>query len=122
MKQLYLNLIIVSLLLASIVSALFTLPTTFTLNPNMNNLPTPQPNQKLFGCPYELPITFRNINATLYSQQGNTITVNATFSLYANGQRSACSVPYTLITCNAGNWQNCLEDYITTESVNNING
>lgn len=120
MKRIFIIGIITIILVGIVIAQGFTLPTTFTLNPNWALLPSPQPNQKIFGCPYELPLEIRHFRYTNYGVNGGNVWINASFSLYSGDKRSACGVKQQIFTCPISNWQGCLENYITTQSNNNI--
>ena len=98
----------------------FSFPQGLTLNPDFSFLPTPQPNQKIFGCPYELPATLRDFRYYSSELNGATITAEVSFSLHTGNKRSACSVPRQNITINFFDIEGSIENYIITESQNNI--
>jgi hypothetical protein len=99
----------------------WTFPQNINLNPNWNILPSPQPNQKIFGCPYVLPMQLRDFRYYSSELNGGTITAEVSFSLHTGNKRSACSVPRQNITISLFNIEGSLENYIITQSSQNIN-
>lgn len=122
MKKLNLILLIIGMMsITLVVAQTFTLPSTFTINPNFAGLPTPQPNQKILGCTYAFPIEIRDVKIYGYSVQGQNVNLNASFSLYTDNKKSACSIKQRVFTVNIPTWQQSLASLIVTTSQNNIN-
>lgn len=118
--KLIISIIGLILLISLVLAQPFVLPSTFTINPNFAGLPSPQPNQYIFGCKYEFPIQLRDVNVYDYNVVGQNLNLNASFSLYTGNKKSACGVKQQIITVNLADWQNSLASLITTNSQNNI--
>jgi len=113
--------LIISIFITTIVIAQgWTLPSTFTINPNFTGLPTPQANQKIFGCSYTFPIQLRDIKVYNYNLQGLNLNLNASFSLYTKNKTSVCNVKQKVFNINLVTWQNNLASYIVNQSNNSI--
>lgn len=120
-RTIIISIIAMILLIGIVIAQGFVLPSNFTINPNFAGLPTPQPNQKIFGCPYVFPIQLRDVKVWGYTVNGGTLNLNASFSLYSDNKRNVCGVRQEIISINLANWQESLASYIVTESESNIN-
>lgn len=112
--------LLVVLVVSLAVAQGWSLPSTFTINPNFAGLPIPQPNQTIFGCKYAFPIQLRDVKVYDYSLQGQNLNLNASFGLYTDNKKSTCSVRQRIFTIQLSNWENNLASYIVSNSSGSI--